>query len=173
MSVAVARHLHVIGEDRRAADEFGVLEAAGLVSRAVRGREHWLSIRPEGLRAAERWIAEQTAFWSTRRRPRHAPGAQERAVTAAVVRRVLPAPPEDVYDEWLDPDALREWMCPRPAYATTVECDPRVGGELRLEIDDAGQPMTVTERPDLLAQHENGWRAIADQFAEALARRRV
>jgi DNA-binding transcriptional ArsR family regulator len=44
----------------------GVLESAGLVRRAVRGREHWLSIRPEGLSAAEGWISEQTAFWSQR-----------------------------------------------------------------------------------------------------------
>jgi DNA-binding transcriptional ArsR family regulator len=44
----------------------GVLESAGLVRRAVRGREHWLSIRPEGLSAAESWIREQTAFWSHR-----------------------------------------------------------------------------------------------------------
>ncbi len=44
----------------------GVLESAGLVSRAVRGREHWLSLRPDGLTAAERWIGEQTAFWSRR-----------------------------------------------------------------------------------------------------------
>jgi DNA-binding transcriptional ArsR family regulator len=44
----------------------GVLESAGLVSRVVRGREHWLSIRPEGLSAAEHWIREQTAFWSAR-----------------------------------------------------------------------------------------------------------
>ena len=44
----------------------GVLESAGLVSRAVRGREHWLSLRPDGLVAAERWIGEQTAFWSRR-----------------------------------------------------------------------------------------------------------
>ena len=43
-----------------------VLEAAGLISREVRGREHWLSIRPEGLTAAQQWIAEQTAFWSAR-----------------------------------------------------------------------------------------------------------
>jgi DNA-binding transcriptional ArsR family regulator len=43
-----------------------VLENAGLVGRQVRGREHWLSVRPEGLRAAERWIADQTAFWSPR-----------------------------------------------------------------------------------------------------------
>jgi DNA-binding transcriptional ArsR family regulator len=50
---AVARHV-------------GVLESAGLLQREVRGREHWLSVRPEGLRSAEAWIAEQTSFWSTR-----------------------------------------------------------------------------------------------------------
>jgi DNA-binding transcriptional ArsR family regulator len=44
----------------------GVLESAGLVRRAVRGREHWLSIRPDGLAVAEDWIREQTAFWSGR-----------------------------------------------------------------------------------------------------------
>lgn len=44
----------------------GVLERAGLIQRDVRGREHWLSIRPEALREAEAWIHEQTAFWSAR-----------------------------------------------------------------------------------------------------------
>jgi DNA-binding transcriptional ArsR family regulator len=44
----------------------GVLESAGLIQRVVRGREHWLSIRPEGLAAAEGWISEQTAFWAKR-----------------------------------------------------------------------------------------------------------
>jgi DNA-binding transcriptional ArsR family regulator len=44
----------------------GVLESAGLVRRTVRGREHWLSIRPEGFTEAEGWIREQTAFWSHR-----------------------------------------------------------------------------------------------------------
>ena len=44
----------------------GVLESAGLIQREVRGREHWLSIRPEGLAAAEDWISEQRAFWSHR-----------------------------------------------------------------------------------------------------------
>ena len=44
----------------------GVLEAAGLIRREVRGREHWLSVQPDGLRLAETWIGEQTAFWSDR-----------------------------------------------------------------------------------------------------------
>jgi DNA-binding transcriptional ArsR family regulator len=44
----------------------GMLEAAGLVHREVRGREHWLSVDPDGLQEAERWIREQSAFWSRR-----------------------------------------------------------------------------------------------------------
>lgn len=44
----------------------GVLESAGLVRREVRGREHWLSLQPEGLTMAQKWLTEQTDFWSTR-----------------------------------------------------------------------------------------------------------
>jgi DNA-binding transcriptional ArsR family regulator len=44
----------------------GVLESAGLVRRDVRGREHWLSLEPDGLGAAQRWLDEQNEFWSTR-----------------------------------------------------------------------------------------------------------
>lgn len=43
-----------------------VLEAAGLVKREIRGREHWLSVQPEALDLAERWIGEQASFWSRR-----------------------------------------------------------------------------------------------------------
>jgi DNA-binding transcriptional ArsR family regulator len=41
-----------------------VLEDAGLIRREIRGREHWLSIRPRGFAPAERWIARQSKFWS-------------------------------------------------------------------------------------------------------------
>lgn len=44
----------------------GVLEAAGLVRRDVRGREHWLSLQPDGLTMAQQWITDQTEFWTTR-----------------------------------------------------------------------------------------------------------
>jgi uncharacterized protein YndB with AHSA1/START domain len=65
---------------------------------------------------------------------------------AAVVRRVLPASPDVVYDEWLDADALTEWMCPYPARATKIELDPRIGGHLRIDIDDGGLMFYVTGR---------------------------
>lgn len=44
----------------------GVLESAGLVRREVRGREHWLSLQPDGLSSARQWIDEQSEFWATR-----------------------------------------------------------------------------------------------------------
>ena len=50
---AVARHV-------------AVLEAAGLIEREVRGRDHWLTVHSAGLRPAEEWIAEQVSFWSLR-----------------------------------------------------------------------------------------------------------
>ena len=63
--------------------------------------------------------------------------------TAAVVQRVLPAPPDVVYDEWLDPGALSEWMCPHPARPTRIEIDPQVGGRLRIDIEENGVQFTV------------------------------
>jgi uncharacterized protein YndB with AHSA1/START domain len=59
-------------------------------------------------------------------------------LAAAVVRRVLPAPPHVVFDEWLDADGLLEWMCPRPARVTRVELEPEVGGRLLIDMADEG-----------------------------------
>jgi DNA-binding transcriptional ArsR family regulator len=43
-----------------------VLEQAGLVRRSVRGREHWLTLRPTPLREASRWLEHYHQFWDTR-----------------------------------------------------------------------------------------------------------
>jgi uncharacterized protein YndB with AHSA1/START domain len=51
-----------------------------------------------------------------------------------------------VYDEWLDPDALSDWMCPRPARATNIDVDPRIGGRLRIDIVEDGVRFAVTGR---------------------------
>jgi len=48
------------------AQHVGTLEKAQLITREIRGREHWISITPDGLRDAEAWIAEQSAAWSAR-----------------------------------------------------------------------------------------------------------
>ena len=63
---------------------------------------------------------------------------------AAVVRRLLPAPPDVVYDEWFDPAALADWMCPRPARCRSIAAEPRVGGALRIDIEENGTEFFVT-----------------------------
>ena len=43
-----------------------VLEQAGLVRRSIRGREHWLELRPAPLRDASRWLDHYRRFWDER-----------------------------------------------------------------------------------------------------------
>lgn len=43
-----------------------VLETAGLVSREVRGREHWIAVRWDGLAAAHQWLDAHRHFWNER-----------------------------------------------------------------------------------------------------------
>src|SRR5438874_1299717 len=43
-----------------------VLERAGLVARAIHGREHWLTLNPAPLREAARWLEHYRAFWEVR-----------------------------------------------------------------------------------------------------------
>jgi uncharacterized protein YndB with AHSA1/START domain len=74
----------------------------------------------------------------------------------AKVHRVLRAPPEVVFDEWLDPVGMTEWMCPRPARAVKIALDPVPGGVLRIDVSDSGMLFYVTgqfvelDRPRLL-----------------------
>jgi uncharacterized protein YndB with AHSA1/START domain len=79
------------------------------------------------------------------------------AAASAVVERLLPATPDEVYDEWIDPQSLLDWMCPRPARCLKVEADLWVGGRLRIDIEDAGRQFSVfgtyteLDRPNRLA----------------------
>jgi uncharacterized protein YndB with AHSA1/START domain len=72
------------------------------------------------------------------------------------VRRLMPAPPDEVFDEWLDPESLKEWMCPHPTRVVDVSLDARVGGLVRFDVDNVGVPLLITgqfleiDRPRLL-----------------------
>ncbi len=54
-------------------------------------------------------------------------------LTTARVERVLPVPPADAYDAWVDADRLRRFICPEPGTAE-VAIDPRPGGSLRIAM---------------------------------------
>jgi Uncharacterized conserved protein len=44
------------------------------------------------------------------------------------ITRLIDAPPEKVYQAWIDPDMIKEWFCPRPWRVTQATIDARVGG---------------------------------------------
>jgi uncharacterized protein YndB with AHSA1/START domain len=74
----------------------------------------------------------------------------------ARVQRVMPAAPDVVFDQWLDPESLAEWMCPRPTRVVDLTVEPRLGGSVRFDIDELGARFLITgrflaiERPHLL-----------------------
>ena len=74
----------------------------------------------------------------------------------ARVQRIMPAAPEVVFDQWLDPESLQEWMCPRPARVVAVGLEPRVGGSVRFDVDNEGTRVLISghflaiDRPHLL-----------------------
>ena len=51
-----------------------------------------------------------------------------------VVRRRMPAPREVVFDAWIDPEGIREWMCPGNATSAEAVLDVRVGGKFRITM---------------------------------------
>lgn len=69
-----------------------------------------------------------------------------KAGLAAEVTCILPARPEVVYEEWVDVEAFKEWMCPRPARPLAIDIDPRVGGRLRIDIEEPGRRFYVLGR---------------------------
>jgi uncharacterized protein YndB with AHSA1/START domain len=56
----------------------------------------------------------------------------------------LDAAPPEVYDAWLDPASLREFICPAPGRAVEVELDARLGGSLRFLMSFPDEVIEVT-----------------------------
>jgi len=50
------------------------------------------------------------------------------------VRRRIPAPRELVYEAWIDPQGLKEWMCPGDVISAEATLDVRVGGSFRITM---------------------------------------
>jgi uncharacterized protein YndB with AHSA1/START domain len=49
-----------------------------------------------------------------------------------VVRRRMPAPREIVFQAWIDPQGIHEWMCPGDTISAEATLDVRVGGSYRI-----------------------------------------
>jgi uncharacterized protein YndB with AHSA1/START domain len=73
------------------------------------------------------------------------------------VERVVPGPIDDVFDAWLDPARLSQWMTPGPGMSVPVaEVDPVVGGRFRIVMRAGDRDLPhegeyrVIERPTRL-----------------------
>lgn len=66
--------------------------------------------------------------------------------TTIVLTRTFNAPGRLLWEAMFTPDRMRRWMLPPPGWTLTLcECEPRVGGALRLvwKSDDADPAMTL------------------------------
>ena len=82
--------------------------------------------------------------WTTRgaRAVQESEPVMNDSVPKVLVERLVPAPPRTVFEAWLDPEALRHFMCPAPgARVTRAECDPRVGGKFLIVMNVGGQDL--------------------------------
>lgn len=65
--------------------------------------------------------------------------------TTIVLIRTFDAPRRLVWTAMFTPDKMRRWMLPPPGWTTTVcECEPHVGGNLRLAWKDAEKDPAMT-----------------------------
>jgi len=79
------------------------------------------------------------------------------ASAAVVVRRTIAAPAEDLFDAWLDPQALALWMRPGTIQSTVAQVEARVGGGYEITMQGTSRPIVhkgvyrTIDRPTRLA----------------------
>jgi uncharacterized protein YndB with AHSA1/START domain len=76
-------------------------------------------------------------------------------LATAVVRRLLPAPIDVAYAEWLDAEAVADFITPAPGRTGRLEWEPRAGGRFAIEMIGAEKvsitgEYIVVDRPRML-----------------------
>lgn len=66
------------------------------------------------------------------------------ASAAVVVRRTIAASPEDLFDAFLEPEALATWMRPGTIQSTIAKVEPRVGGSYEFTMRGQSGPILHT-----------------------------
>ncbi len=65
-------------------------------------------------------------------------GAQASGTATIVVRRTIAATVDELFDAWLDPDSLAQWMHPGTTERSTARVDARVSGAFEVVMRHPG-----------------------------------
>jgi uncharacterized protein YndB with AHSA1/START domain len=74
-----------------------------------------------------------------------------------VVQRRIRATREELFDAWVDPEGMCDWMCPGDVVSTEVRLDARVGGKVHFKmvsptgIHEHTGEYRIVDRPSKLA----------------------
>src|SRR5260370_23602038 len=93
-------------------------------------------------------------YASARRRPAQSGAVRTKMADATRhglrITRLLPAPPQEVFAAWTDPDCARHWMAPGAMTVAELEMDPRPGGTFRLGMrSERGDLAPLCEDPEV------------------------
>jgi len=63
------------------------------------------------------------------------------ASATVVVRRTIAASAEELFDAWLDPEALATWLRPGPVRSTVAKVEPYEGGSCEITMSGRSGPI--------------------------------
>ncbi len=89
---------------------------------------------------------------------------------SVTVRRDIAAPPEALFDAWLDAESLGLWFRPGSTRETHAELDPRVGGAFRIATvgDSSNLHTGVYREIDRPRRLVFTWSSPATQFRDSV-----
>jgi uncharacterized protein YndB with AHSA1/START domain len=93
------------------------------------------------------------------------------APAAVVVRRTISAPAEDLFDAWLDPEALAVWMRPGAIRSTVAKVEPRKGGSYEITMQGQSGPIVhrgVYQQIDRPKRLVFTWASPGTEFRDTL-----
>jgi uncharacterized protein YndB with AHSA1/START domain/DNA-binding transcriptional ArsR family regulator len=108
-----------------------VLEAAGLVSRKLAGRAHWISAELSQVSLIESWFKELRSIWEIRLEKLDALLGEDEHMTdlSLTVTRRINAPAQKIFEAWLNPEMMAKYMVPDAGFSVPkAEIDAKVGG---------------------------------------------
>lgn len=97
--------------------------------------------------------------------------SKEQDSPTLVIRRRIPATPEELFDAWTSPEGMSLWMCPGDIVSSEITLDLRVGGALLIRMqgphntyEHRGRFRTISPPAKL----EFTWEAAATNYRPTL-----